>query len=239
MSKQTYSLFDVTPGAARTRMGARGMDFNTLPVTLHPFTMTAVNCTPACNHTGGRPCLSLAGAGAATDGENLCIGQAGHRFVAGKQTRLSFSVRNADATNHAWVAGFNIVSTGICALYETGGTPSTDFLLIHKTSGSAVPRLRARKASGTAASVATSLTMADATWYDFDVVILPDSAVAGVARVQVYVSTALATEVLVLDTTLGAECPDTVSTALCFGFLEGDTGTDSTCVGHLWMEQEY
>jgi len=218
-------------------MNTIGMDFNRLPITLHPWTITSVNGTVTLQNLGGRACIGIAGAGAATDGNNYCQAAASHRFVAGKQTRFAFSVRNADATNHAWVCGFNILSTTITANMESGGTPSTDFLLIHKLSGSLIPRLRTRKASGTAETVALGLTHANDTWVDYDVVVQPDASVSGTALVKVYASVALAAPTLVLATATSM-CPDSVSTGLVFGCLEGDTGTDSTYFGHCWAEQE-
>jgi hypothetical protein len=209
-------------------------------ITLHPFTVTTVNCTPALSNVGGRPCVSLAGGGAATDGANFCYGAAASiRTIAGKSTRIHFGVRSADALNHSWMFGLNVVSTTLTANLDSGGTPSTDFCVIHKTLNSRIPRFRSRKASGTAQSVATTLTCEDATWYDFDLVVTPDLTTAGKGRVQVYAAAAGATMKGYYEATLSTGIPDTVSMALGFGFLEGDTGTDATVVSHIGISQEY
>lgn len=205
-------------------------------ITLHPFTITNVNCTPALANVGGRPCVSLAGAGAATDGSNFCFATAAHMLVAGKRTRLFFSVRSADATNHEWCVGIGTVTTTAMANLS-GGTPSANFVYLRKLKTELIPKVISRKASGIAEIASCNLTQADATWYDFEVVIDMDPTTAGYGRVRVFCRTNGGSPVLVLDTNLGA-LPDTVVTALVFGFLEGDTGTDATVVNEVSIEQE-
>lgn len=207
-------------------------------ITLHPFTITLVNCTPALAHVGGRPCVSLAGAGAATDGANFADAAASIRLVAGKQTRLRFSVRSADASAHEWVFGLYTSDTTIVADLS-GGTPNSDYCVIFKEAADRVPRFRTRKGSGTEEAADLDLSCEDATWYDFDVEILPDAVTAGKGRVRVWARTALGAPALVLDQQVATQLPDTVSTCLCFGFLEGDTGTDATVVGVIGIQQQY
>ncbi len=240
MPEKYLDHFSVAPGAAPEIL-FREMTHFCHPrniITLHPFTRTDVNGTLTIQSLGGRPCVGIAGAGAQTDGSNLCWGVAAIRPVAGKQTRLFFGVRLADATNQTFVCGLNIVATTITANMESGGTPSTDYFLLHKTEASLIPRIRSRKASGTEESHALSLSMADATWFDFEILLTPDASTAGAGRVQVYARTALATPVKVLDNSFGAAVPDTVSLALCLGCLAGDTGVDTMAFSHAGIEQQ-
>lgn len=225
-------------GSLRTEMYGDAWYLNKLPITLHPFTITTVNCTPAVAHVGGRPGLTLAGAGAATDGANYSQAVGSHRIVAGKQTRFFGSVYSADATNHEWWFGLAVHSTTQMANLS-GGTAPTNHVTVSKVKTVAVPTLRCRKASGTQEAVALNLTQADATWYDFEVVIDPTTAAGSAGRVRIYVSTAGATPVLVLDTTIGSQLPDSVSLSFGFGMLEGDTGTDATTFGHFELARAY
>lgn len=225
-------------GSLRSEMYGDAWYLNKLPITLHPFTITVVNVTPAVAHVGGRPGLTLAGAGAATDGANYSQAVGSHRIVAGKRMRIFFSVYSADATNHEWWFGLAVHSTTQMANLS-GGTAPTDHLTVSKVKTATVPSLRCRKASGTQEAVALNLTQADATWYDYEVVVEPDATTASRGRVRIFVSTAGATPVLVLDTTIGAQLPDTVSLSAGFGFLEGDTGTDATTFGHYEIARAY
>jgi len=206
-------------------------------ITLHPFTVTNVNCTPALTNVGGRPCVSLAGAGSATDGSNFCYGTASHMLVAGKRTRIHFGIRSADATNHEWIFGLNTVTTtGMANL--SGGTASANFAVLRKLKTETTPKFHCRKASGTAEISSTSQTYVADQWHDYEVVIEMDPSVAGRGRVTVFCRVNLGNPVKIHEAVLGA-LPDTVVTALLFGFLEGDTGTDATVVSHICIEQEY
>jgi len=230
---------DLEPGGSKTRLFKRQHFYCSSQsiITLHPFTITNVNCSPAITNVGGRPCVSLAGAGSATDGSNHCDAVASLMLVAGKQTRITFGVRSADATAHEWNVGLSTVTTTSQANIS-GGTPAANYALLYKTEASTAVRFGSRKGSGTAELATTSLTVADATWYDFEIVITMDGSIAGQGRIVVNVRTNGGAPVKILDTQQGS-LPDTVVTALVWGFLEGDTGTDATVVSEVTIEQEY
>jgi hypothetical protein len=165
-------------------------------------------------------------------------GVAGNRLMLGKQTRMHFGVRSADETNHEWWFGMGTVSTtGMANL--SGGTMFADFIGVAKIKTETSPRVRYRKASGTEGNVASSLVYAAATWYDFELVVTMDGVTAGKGRLELFSRAAGAAPQRIYDAQIGLGLPDTVSMAMGYGFLEGDTGTDATGVSHYFFEQEY
>ena len=229
---------DLIPGGSGTRAFKRKHYFCRTDhiITVHPFTITNVNCTPAITNVGGRPCVSFAGAGAATDGSNFCDAVAGFMLVAGKQTRITFGVRSADGTAHEWNVGLSTVTTTSQANIS-GGTPAANYALLYKTDAQTTVKFGSRKGSGTAEVATTTLTYESAKWYDFEIIITPHATIAGQGQIDVFVRTDGGPPIRILDTQQGS-LPDTVVTALVFGFLEGDTGTDATVVSEVTIEQE-
>lgn len=204
-------------------------------VTLHPFTKTEVTAAATVGNVGGRPAQTFTGSSLATHGVNFCQGVANFRFVAGKQTRIPFSVYVADATNNEWCFGLTVVSTALMAALS-GGTAPTDHFTIEKLKAETGGRLRIRKASGTQEATALNLVFADATWYDFEVVVLPDASVAGRGEVEIFVRVAGAAPQRVLATTVGSQLPDTVSTALAYGWLAGATTANVPSFSNIGLE---
>ena len=207
----------------------------------NPWTATAVNCTPVVAHVGGRPAVSLAGAGASTDGENYCDGTAGFRFVSGKQTRIFCGTYLGDSTNHAFAFGVAVVTTGLVANLASGGTPPTDFFCLSKLQTVAAITLRSRKASGTEEAIAIALpsTIADAQWLDWQIVVAPSSSTSGAGTVTVYCRQNLGAWTQVAYANFGSQIPNTVSTALCLGFRAGSANTTAFAISHVGLEQEY
>lgn len=227
-------------GVAANNCMFRNIVYFTRPstiVTLQEFTATHVTTSPAIAAVGGRPAVSLAGGGASTDGSNYQHGVAGFRFVAGKQTRIFGSTYLGDATNHAFFLGLAVVSTSLTANLD-GGTPGTDYFGLHKKATVASIQLRSRKASGTEESTTLQLTLTDAQWLDWEIVVLPSST-AGAATVTVYCRQNLGAWAPILATQLGSQLPDTVSTALGAGFRAGSSNTTAFGLGHLGYEREF
>lgn len=201
-----------------------------------PFTKTEVNCTSALAFVGNRPCVSLAGSGASTDGACYQIGTANLRFVSGKRTRIFWGWRSADVTNHSVWMGYAIVSTTLAANFD-GGTPGTDYFGINKKAGTTNTYLRTRKASGTEeATLLSNLSLANDTWYEFELLVIPSG--SGAATGKLFVATALASKQILANVTITAQLPDSVSTALGFSMLAGSSNTSATVVSHIGIEQE-
>jgi hypothetical protein len=203
-------------------------------ITLHPFTRTDVNCTPIINNIGNRPCIEMAGAGAATDGSQFQYGTAGLLIEAGKPLRIRFSYRSADMSTHEMVFGVAAVDTTLIA------SDPTDFILVDLATASLTPTLRSRKASGTAESAALPITLANDTWYDTELVITRDATTAGRAYVQVYHGASLASGAnlpLIATIPISTQCPDTVNLAPCFGF-QGTSVTTKFYVHQFAVQQQ-
>lgn len=204
-------------------------------ITLHPFTITNTNCTPAITNIGGRPCVSLAGAGAGTDGSNFCIGVAPILLMAGKSCRIKGAFRSTDMTNHEFAFGLGVVGTGIIA------ADPTDHVMIRKLTSVTAPSIRARKASGTAETLTLATgALANDTWYDFELVITPDATTSGKGRIQVFFGASVAggTSIPYLTTVdIATQMPDTVKIAPFFGWRAGSTVTTAAYVEHLSVQQ--
>lgn len=232
------SPYQVGPGGVFGALPPRFHVFNRSDniITLHPFTITNVNCTPAISNVGGFGCVNLGGAGAATDGSNFCDAVASYKMRAGKQTRMWWGWRAADAAAHAFAFGLTTVTTTFTANHD-GGTPAADFLCLTKAATASTAYLRARLNSGTAEAVTLQWTPANDTWYWFEVTILPDETTATQGRILVDVWTpGVAGSTRIADVTSSA-LPATNAVALAFGMREGDTGTDKTSVSHIGIEQ--
>lgn len=181
-------------------------------ITLHPYTITTVNCTPAIVNVGGRPAVELAGAGAGTDGAQLQWGTAGLLLMAGKKQRNRFTFRSEDIVNHSFCAGIAVVDTTII------GSDPTNHVMLQKLTGSASSmKLRSRKASGTVEEIAIPYTFESSAWYDVELVIKPDLTTAGRALVDVYIGKNLsggdAIPQICANLPISTQCPDTVATA--------------------------
>lgn len=205
-------------------------------ITLHPFTITTVNCTPAITNIGGRPCVSLAGAGAATDGANFCLGVAGVLATAGKTLRYKWAYRSTDITNHEFAFGFGVVGTGIIA------SDPTDHVMVRKLLSITAPSVRSRKASGTAETLTLPTgALANDTWYDFEMVVRPDAVTAGKGVVDIYFGASVAggaTIPFLTSVAIATQIPDTVKTAPFFAWRAGSTVTTAAYVEYAGYTQE-
>ena len=207
-------------------------------VTLQELTITHVNVTPAIQSLGGRPAVGGAGAGASTDGSNYQMGVAGHRFVAGKQTRIFGSTYLGDSTNHAFFLGLAVVSTSLTANLD-GGTPGTDYFGLHKKATVASIQLRSRKASGTEEAITLPITPADAQWIDWQILIAPSAVTAGLGNATVYARQNLGAWTTLATMPIGSQLPDTVSMGLGWGWRAGSANTSTFGCHVLGIEREY
>lgn len=207
-------------------------------ISLHPFTITPVNCTPAVTNFGtspkGRPCGTFHGAGAGTDGINMCFGAASLLMMPGKAQRFQFSYASADITNHEMAFGAGVVGTGMIA------TDPTDYVMIRKLTTETTFTIRWRKANGTVRTFAIPLALvnnvaalANNVWYDLEFEVTPDLAVSGQGRIRAWVAINGGAKVQVCDFVAPDMIPDTVNIApFCSGRAGGAVTT-------LWYFGEY
>lgn len=208
-------------------------------ITLHPFTITSTNSTPAVLNVGAtsnqRPCVNFAGAGAATDGNNLCFAVASIIPVASKPLIVKGSLFSADITNHEFLFGMGVVGTGVIA------TDPTDHFMIRKLTGETVPSVRSRKASGTANIAALNTgALANSTWYDFAIRCTVDASTSGAGRLEVWWGSNLTggqAMAKIYDNVFGTNVPDTVKLAPQCAFRAGGSVTTIMSFGYYQFEQ--
>jgi hypothetical protein len=150
-------------------------------ISLHPFTITNTNCTPAITNLRGRPCVALAGGGAAGDGSNFCCGVAGILLKAGVETIVRGAFSMATLAQHTIEFGLSVVGTGLIT------TPASDFVKV-KSAGATLT-VQCQKATGGIQSFAVPLAPAAATWYDFAMRIAPDPVTAGAGVINLAIGT--------------------------------------------------
>lgn len=198
------------------------------------FTITNVTVTPVITSVGGRPCVSMAGGGAGTDGSNFWIGTAGILLGAGKALEWWLTFNSANFAAHELMCGLSTVGTGVTAAVN-GGTEPLNFCLVGKDNTETTLSVHARKASGTSQKFPTTFpTGQNDTWYRLHVRAERDPSVAGKARLAVYCGPdALDPTERVWSQPINGEFPDTVATALGFGWLAGDTNTDAMRFGEV------
>lgn len=127
------------------------------------FTITPTNCTPVFDYIGGRACVSMTGAGAATDGAQWQVPAGIYQFQTGKTAIYKAGIRMTGVTG-SWRLGWAAIDTSIIA------SDPTDIAMLEKLTGATAFRSYTRKASATAVAGNTMLpTVAADTWYDIEI----------------------------------------------------------------------
>lgn len=201
-----------------------------------PFTVTNVNCTPAMAFIGDRPMVTLAGAGAATDGSQHQLSDACIRPYAAKWLTVYSELYSADITNHEVFIGLASNDTTFLA-----GRPN-DYVGISKAAGGTVFKVDSLKGGGTLQSdTIGNWTLASSTLYTVAVAMLADDGSSGSGRVKVFLGTnpapgALMT--LVYDSKIATEFPDNVDMAPIRAFRAGGLVTTACSFGAFGWASE-
>lgn len=198
-----------------------------------PFTVTNVNVSPAIvnQDTFDIPMVSMAGAGAGTDGHQHQWSDAGYQLHPGKECGFITELASADITNHEFFVGYAAIDTSIIA------SAPTDYIGIRKTTGQTRFQLVARKASGTEQVFDLAMpVVANDTLYTFSVLITPDRTTAGMARVVVRCGVGLqpgGTLSVVFDGVVTTQAPDTVDLSIARAWRAGAAVTTIGLFGML------
>lgn len=190
-----------------------------------PFTVTNVNVTPAIVNQDAYdlPMVSMAGAGAATDGHNHQWSDAGYQLHPGKTVYFYTELASADITNHDYAVWYSALdTTPITSL-------PTDYIGIRKLSGETRFRLVSRKASGTELAIDLNMpVVANDTLYCFGGAFTLDLTTAGKARAQIFYGVGLSPGGQMTkcwDDYVMTQAPDTVDLAFQRAWRAGSTVT--------------
>lgn len=198
------------------------------------FAWDSTAVTPTLDFIGGRPCLALTNSGStATDGAQFQVTAASYQLQAAKKVHLWGGFRFTTVTQDIG-AGWAAIDTSLLA------SEATDHAAWQKLAAATAPTIRMRKASGTAqASNRLNPTFAVDTWYDWEMVIIRDSATAGVGAVQLFMGSAVepgGTIPNVFNGTFNSQVPDTVDLAPYFAWRAGSAANVSGYVSHFgWL----
>lgn len=213
------------------RLELQGVELAQALVDNTPWAADATAVTPALDFIGGRPCINLTNSGStATDGAQFQL-TAGHiQPQAGKKIRIKWGMRMS-TTDQDWSFGLAAVDTSVIA------SEPTDHFGVQKLAAVTQPKIRARKASGTAqTSNDLAITFAADVWHDFELILTRDSTTAGQGEVLLYgKANANPNEIgtVLYQGTFATQIPDTVDLAPYMAWRAGSAANVSGYISHF------
>lgn len=240
------TVFEVEAGTIHQALASLEYYVPNIPIvtiTNGIWVCTGNSGTMAYDNLGDRQCISFVGGGGATNGGNICHSTATISLAAGKGMRMKFSYYDAAASTAAFAIGLSTVTTALSDAWKSGGTPPANSFAMVKRTGETAFSIRSVKASGAPYVVGCSETIANATWYDYEVLLKPDKTTAGLGTVQVWRQAGGASGYSLISGAhpqqIVAAVPDTVQMAMALQWQAGDTGTTNKgALGYFALEVE-